>query len=326
MWLSRVLGPHRPAMVLRKARLTPTEQVCLAPLTRLRPGRISPQLRRLRPRQRRAGEAGADTDDDEPLRDDSEITAARLERRFKRLTAARRQAERERDTMAQQHQVELAQTRGQLEAVQRMLAGAAPDLPQAPAQPTGPPQAEQFASHEDYVLAASRYGAQQEFQARDQQAAQQRQQEQQIRFQQDLMSREQTFKEQHPDFDSVVRTNLAGRVSPVLQQALMIVPDGPAVAYALARQPDLVQRLNTLPPPLVLVELGKLSPAPPSAGGPAVGSTNGNGTAPTLHAPETPLSGGGAGAPTGQYRDDMSQAEYKAWRARTSQDPRWKVS
>ena len=36
-------------------------------------------------------------DDDAPLRDDSEITAARLERRFKRLTAARRQAERERD-------------------------------------------------------------------------------------------------------------------------------------------------------------------------------------------------------------------------------------
>ena len=63
------------------------------------------------------------SDDDEPLRDDSEITAARLERRFKRLTAARRQAERERDALAQQHQVELAQTRGQLEAVQRMLQG-----------------------------------------------------------------------------------------------------------------------------------------------------------------------------------------------------------
>ena len=271
------------------------------------------------------GEPSAgDTDDDEPLRDDSEVNAERLNRRFARLTAARRKAERERDALSQQHQVELAQTRGQLEAVQRMLAGAAPDLPQTPAQSTGPPQAEQFASHEDYVLAAARYGAQQEFQARDQQTAQQRQQEQQIRFQQDLMSREQQFKEQHPDFDSVVRTNLAGRVSPVLQQALMIVPDGPAVAYALARQPDLVQRLNTLPPPLVLVELGKLTPPSASAVAPAVGSTNGNGTAPTLHAPETPLSGSGGGAPTGAYRDDMSAAEYAAWRKRTSQLAAWK--
>ena len=64
----------------------------------------------------------------------------------------------------------------------------------------------------------------------------------------------------------------------------MIVPDGPAVAYALARQPDLVQRLNTLPPPLVLVELGKSQPpALDQPVSPAVGSTNGNGTA--LHRP-----------------------------------------
>ena len=55
-----------------------------------------------------------------------------------------------------------------------------------------------------------------------------RQQQQQVRFQQDLMSREQTFKQAHPDFDTVVRAGLAGKVSPVLQQALMLVPDGPA--------------------------------------------------------------------------------------------------
>ena len=269
-----------------------------------------------------SGEGDADTDD-EPLRDDSEVNAERLNRRFARLTAARRKAERERDALSQQHQVELAQTRGQLEAVQRMLAGAAPELPQTTAQPTGPPQAEQFASHEDYVLAAARYGAQQEFQDRDRQMQELRQQDQQVRFQQDLMSREQAFKAQHPDFDQVVRGGLAGKVSPILQQALMLVPDGPAVAYTLATQPDLVQRLNGLPPPLVLVELGRLSPPPAPRN---VTPANGTPPAPTLHAPETPLSGGGAGAPTGQYHEGMSQAEYRAWRARTSQDPRWKAS
>jgi hypothetical protein len=199
------------------------------------------------------GEPSAETDDDEPLRDDSEVNAERLNRRFARLTAARRKAERERDALSQQHQVELAQLRGQNEAIQRMLQGAAPE--------------------------------------------------------------------------SVVRGGLAGKVSPVLQQALMLVPDGPAVAYTLAQQPELVQRLNTLPPPLVLVELGRLSPAAPQtpAPTPAVGSTNGNGQAPpTLHAPETPLSGAGGGAPTGSYRDDMSMDEYKAWRKRTSQLAAWK--
>ena len=70
----------------------------LAPLTSLRPGMGSSLASPAGtpPRRGRRAPAG-DTDDDEPLRDDSEITAARLERRFKRLTAARRQAERERD-------------------------------------------------------------------------------------------------------------------------------------------------------------------------------------------------------------------------------------
>lgn len=271
------------------------------------------------------GESPADTEDDEPLRDDSEVNAERLNRRFARLTAARRKAERERDALAQQHQVELAQTRGQLEAVQRMLSGAAPELPQTPTQPTGPPQAEQYASHEDYVLAAARYGAQQEFQARDQQTAQERQQAQQAAFQQQLMEREQAFQAAHPDFDSVVRSGLAGKVSPVLQQALMLVPDGPAVAYALARQPDLVTRLNTLPPPLVLVELGRLSPPPtqttPNGTAPV---TNGTTPPPALPAPPTPLSGAGAGAPTLSYSDSMSQEDYRRWRSRTSQLPVWK--
>jgi hypothetical protein len=275
-----------------------------------------------------AGEAPADTEDDEPLRDDSEVNADRLNRRFARLTAARRKAERERDALAQQHQVELAETRGQLEMVQRLLSGSAPALPEPPPAPAGPPHAEQYASHEEYVLAAARYGAQQELQARDQQTAAVREQDQQRAFQQQLLEREQAFKQAHPDFDQVVRTGLAGKVSPILQQALMLVPDGPAVAYALATQPALVQRLNTLAPPFVLLELGRLSPAVPTPGATPITPTPGaNGTAPSaLPAPPTPLSGAGAGAPTGQWRENMSQAEYRAWRARTSQDPRWKVS
>jgi hypothetical protein len=217
--------------------------------------------------------------------------------------------------------VQDARRDAQFETMTRVFSGAAPELPQAPAQPTGPPQAEQFASHEDYVMAAARYGAQQEFQARDQQTAQQRQQDQQIRFQQDLMQREQTFKAEHSDFDTVVRGGLAGKVSPILQQALMIVPDGPAVAYALARQPDLVQRLNQMPPPLVLVELGRLSPpsvatSPPSGGSPGQGppSTEVQGGAGRPKPPPLrPLSGTGV-APVGGYRDDMSMPEYRQWK------------
>ena len=262
---------------------------------------------------------GVESDDDPP----EAVTLEDFNRHMARLRRRQRSAERALEAERQQHQIELAQIRGQQEAVQRMLQGAAPELPQPPAQPAGPPQAEQYASHEDYVLAAARYGAQQEFQARDQQTAEQRQQAQQLQFQQQLLQREQEFKAQHPDFDTVVRSGLAGKVSPILQQALMLVPDGPAVAYALARQPEMVQRLNTLPPPLVLVELGKLSP-PPQTTTPN-GTTNGApAPPPALPAPPTPLSGSGAGAPTGAYSDSMSQSEYAAWRKRTSSLPAWK--
>ena len=256
---------------------------------------------------------------------DDAATVPYVNRRIKQLNAKRRDLEKQLAGEQQQRAVLQSQLEARIDTLTRVLSGAAPEVPASPPQPTGPPQAEQFASHEDYVLAAARYGAQQEFQARDQQTMQQRQQEQQIRFQQDLMQREQTFKEAHPDFDSVVRGGLAGKVSPILQQALMLVPDGPAVAYALASQPDLVQRLNTLPPPLVLVELGKLTPPSASAVAPAVGLSNGNGAVPAAPAtplpePMAPVGGGGSTAqPT--YTEGMSQREYEQYRARTSQIP-----
>lgn len=250
-------------------------------------------------------------EDDADVPDDT-ATVPFVNRRIKQLNAKRRDIEKQLAT----EQQERAILQARLDTLTRVMSGSAPDVPASPVQPTGPPQAEQYDRHEEFVQAAANYAADQRFQH-------ERQQQQQIRFQQDLMSREATFKEAHPDFDSVVRTGLAGKVSPVLQQALMLVPDGPAVAYALARQPDLVTRLNTLPPPLVLVELGRLSPAPqtttPTT---AVGSTNGTTAPPAFALPEpmAPVGGGGSMVqPT--YSEGMSQREYEQYRARTSQIP-----
>ena len=193
------------------------------------------------------------------------ITADYVNKRISRLTARHRTAEKALQDEQQARAQERAELLGRLDTLTRVLSGSAPAMPETPPQPTGPPSAEQYDRHEDFVLAAGRYGAQQE-------AQQDRQQQQQRAFQVQLMEREQAFKAQHADFDQVVRSGLAGKVSPVLQQALMLVPDGPAVAYTLAQQPDLVQRLNSLPPPLVLVELGRLAPPPQATTAtPAVG-------------------------------------------------------
>jgi hypothetical protein len=259
--------------------------------------------------------------------DDADVPEAAtmdyVAKRINRLNARYRAEQRAREADRQAAEQRLAQQQGQIEALTRMLSGAAPDMGQVPAQPTGPPQAEQFDSHDAYVLAAARYGAQQEFQVRDQQTQQERQREQMQQMQRELMEREAAFKQAHPDFDDVVRGGLAGKVAPHVQQALMLLPEGPSLAYTLAQQQDLVQRLNTLPPPLVFAELGRLMPGqlvPGSTGSAPAGTplapSNGQTAAPPLPEPMRPVGGNGSAAPPA-FREGMSLAEYRQMRARS---------
>jgi hypothetical protein len=248
-------------------------------------------------------------DDDEP--EPEVATVDYVARRIKRLTAKQRAQERQHAEREQAWTQERAHLQGQLEVMQRMLQGAAPALPETP---QGPPQAEQFDRHEDYVRAAARYEAQEVARTQQHQTTQQQQAE---AMQQALMAREQAFRTAHPDFDQVITTGLRGRIAPHVQQALMVLPEGPQLAYTLAQQPETLQRLNTLSPPLVLAELGRLS-VPPAANGtatPPPAETPMNGTAPAaapppLPPPPTPLSGMGQGAPSGAT-PEMSQAEFR---------------
>ena len=118
---------------------------------------------------------------------------------------------------------------------------------------------------------------------------------QQLRFQQDLMSREQTFKEAHPDFDTVVRGGLAGKVA----------PGAPASPHAGARWPGRGVYAGAAAGPgaapqhlTAAAGAGGTRPALSAAAARHRNGTTTNGaTAPTpaLPAPMTPLSGSGAG-------------------------------
>lgn len=246
------------------------------------------------------------------------VTMDDFNRTMARMRQRQRRAARARESERTQYQQELAGLRGQLDVMTRLMQGPSPDLG-AQQPPAGPPQAEQYQDHDAYITAKARYEAQQVLE-------QQRQQTQQAQQQQDLMAREAAFKAAHPDFDQLVNTNLRGKVAPHVQQALMLLPDGPELAYALAQQPDALAQLNQLPPPQMLLALGRLSPAPtPPA--PAQASTT-NGVAPTtpptpLPPPMQPVNGQGS-VPTGVYNDSMSQEEYRAYRARTSGLEKWK--
>lgn len=248
------------------------------------------------------------------------VTMDDFNRHMARMRQRQRRAERARESERTQYQQELAGLRGQLDVMTRLMQGQSPDLGTAQ-QPAGPPQAEQYQDHDAYITAKARYEAQQVLE-------QQRQQTQQAQQQQALMDREVAFKAAHPDFDHLVNTNLRGKVAPHVQQALMLLPDGPELAYALAQQPDALAQLNQLPPPQMLLALGRLSPAPAPAPPATTTTTTTNGVAPTTPAPTPlpppmqPVNGQGS-VPTGTFREDMDQSEYRQWRTRTSGLDKW---
>jgi len=237
-----------------------------------------------------------------------------------------------------------AQRDGQLEQVTKLLRGEdlTPPKDATPAEPVRP-KAEDFQSHEEYVEAVADFKASEKVAAFRQEQQQERQQTQQ---REQLLSRDQAVKAQeerfvadHPDYVDVVTKGLA-TTPPEFRQLIMLVDDAPAVAYQVAQDPELRQRLLAMPPGPLFYALGRLSasagggvsaPAqaetiPPPGGG-DTRTTLGTGGAPPSRgstpapspagrpkpAPPRPLGGSGAGVPGG-YSDDMSIQDYKKWR------------
>lgn len=271
-------------------------------------------------------------EDDADVPDDT-ATVPFVNRRIKQLNAKRRALEQQVAAERQQFQQEHAATKAQVDLLTKMLQGAAPDLGQTPTPPPGPPQAEQYASMDDYTRAQARYEAQQLLQERDRQTQAEREQAQQATAQEQLAQRVRTFQETHLDYERVMRAGYFGHVATHVDQIVSMIPDGPALAYALAQHPEVIQRLNTLPPPQVIWELARLAPPPATNGPPETHgaptppppAVQANGTRPPpLPEPMRPVGGGGSTTPPA-YRDDMSQSEFKAWRARTSNLPAWKA-
>jgi hypothetical protein len=153
------------------------------------------------------------------------------------------------------------------------------------------------------------YLVDQRFQAREEHERQRAHARAALEHEQALETRQQAFRAQHPDYDDVLSTHLAGRLHPALLEQLQEDEDGPALAYhVLARDPALLQRLNALPTAHMARELGRLTARLPGT----------NGTAPSTPPPPTAkpappqtVGGGGVPAPTG-YRDDMDQKDFEA--------------
>jgi hypothetical protein len=182
----------------------------------------------------------------------------------------------------------------------------APEPAQTRQAASGAPRLDDYETQEQFDEARIAYLVEQRFQAREQQERGRQQARAEQEHAQALETRQQAFRAQHPDYDDVLSTHLAGRLHPALLAQLVEDEDGPALAYhVLARDPDMVQRLNSLPTAQMARELGRLCSRLPGNG------TAPPSTTPPLAKPAPPQTVGSGGAPAAPgYRDDMSQTEF----------------
>jgi len=180
-----------------------------------------------------------------------------------------------------------------------------------PGLPQGRPQESQFESYEQYIDALTDWkAAQTAVQAYHafRQTEEQRRAQEAARAQQEAwMGRVQSMRSKAPDFDETLAAAEDIAVPPALQAAILEHEHGPRLAYELAKQPEVLSRLASLPPVAALRELGKFESKLDLNGEPRRPSA-------VSKAPP-PISPVGQGSSRStKSPDQMSQEEYRRWR------------
>lgn len=128
------------------------------------------------------------------------------------------------------------------------------------------PKRDAYASQEEYEDALLEYGDKRR-DHRDRETRQQEEQRKHAETMQRTVDEVVTKGQQkYADFDAVINSGLGPYLSPVMHQALLESEQAHEVAYWLGKNPAEAARVSQLPPPRMLIELGrietKLSAAP----------------------------------------------------------------
>lgn len=122
----------------------------------------------------------------------------------------------------------------------------------------GKPHPDDFDTHEEYVEALIDWKAERKLQEREVKERENRIKAEQERLISEYQKRVDVFKKDHPDFDEVIEEAGDIKLSLTVQETILSSELGPHLAYALAKDPDELERINRLPPIAAARELGKL--------------------------------------------------------------------
>lgn len=220
-----------------------------------------------------------------------------IQQRFNDLTRARREAEEKNRRLEE----ELAALR----------AGKQPEKPIEPQKPAAKPKAEDFQSYEEYLDARDAYVEQQAI-AKAQEKLEHKQAETKARERAQAAlkgwnERSAAFRSEHDDFDDVLGS-VAVEIPAAMQQIFVEADQGPALAYELAKNPAELERIAKLPPMAAARELGKIEAKLTAPKAPEKPQQK------VSQAPDPVNPVGGKGAPVAKKPDEMTLAEYRAWR------------
>lgn len=188
------------------------------------------------------------------------------QQRQERLSAAGRQLAEQRKRNQQNAFMRLQRQNEEL--TKALIARQQPPAPEAPKPTDDAPKREAFDSYEAWIEAKAEYRAEQKaseaVMRRLQEVAEHAQQSQRMQEGQNLvrghMSRVETFAKQATDFD-VVTQNDDIHIPPVAAEEIMSMEDGPAILYAIGKEPAIAAHLQQMGPRQQVRFLGQLSAA-----------------------------------------------------------------
>lgn len=247
-----------------------------------------------------------------PAAETTEQQEARKQSKFQR----RLQRQRDRAVAAETETRLLREQKAQLEAKLQS---------QQPGE-TGEPKRDQFEDYEAYLRAVAKYDAAQETAKglkadREERQGKERQTNDakwQERAAKDWAERETAFQAATKDYVETVTPFVEEELGSFSDGARRLIVEselGPQLLHHLATHPEVAERIADLSPVRQVAELGKvegtLSPEPAA-------KPKSTTKAP---APPTPTNGGRSASPG--YSENMTDAEYEAWRIATGPRPRW---
>jgi hypothetical protein len=230
--------------------------------------------------------------------------------RINELTRAAREAQRERDYW-------------------RAIATATTTQAPAPAAPKKP-EASEFADYGDYVEALAEFKADEKVaKALSERDERSQRESTAAKVASTWEGRQADFRKSKPDYDDVMAGADGVSIKDHVGQALMDSDHGPAIAYQLAKNPALADKLNALSPTSAARAIGQMeasfaaqaaAPSPSSASAPAASAPAASPAVRTTSAP--PPAKTTAAAPSAQV--DLSKLSMDDYvKTRKQQGARW---